>query len=96
MANANETKIVGSIDHIGKEQVISPKFKFVKVIISDMDKNRPQIIEVTFSNGRIDNLAGIKAGDIVEIDAKILGRRVEHENKELVYNTISGYKLNKR
>lgn len=96
MANVNETKIVGSIDEIGEEQVISSKFKFVKVVVSDMDKNRLQLIEVTFSNGRIDNLAGIKAGDIVEIDAKILGRRVEHESKNLVYNTISGYKLNKR
>lgn len=90
----NDIKLSGSIQEIGKEQVISEKFKLVKVILNDMDKDRPQLIELTFSNGRIDNLAAFKIGDVVDVRAKVLGRKVEHEGKTCYYNTLSVYNIN--
>lgn len=89
----NEITIYGAIDKIGVENVINERFKIVKVIIDDLDPNKPQLIEVTFSNGRIDNLNGLSAGDKVEVKAKLQGRRVVKDGVENVFNTISGFKI---
>lgn len=93
---AVETTIKGFIYKISPERVINEGFKVKDVVIEEVsDPIRPQFITLTFSNGRIDNLAGIQAGDKVEVKAYIQGRKVIKDGKEGFFNSISAYKLNK-
>lgn len=88
----NEVVVSGKVDKISPVKVINDNFSLMTVVVETQDE-RPQFIEVEFSNGRMDNVSGLEIGDTVEITAKLHGRKAMTKTGENVFNKISAYKI---
>ncbi|MFB5946097.1 DUF3127 domain-containing protein [Albibacterium profundi] len=63
--------------------------------VEEIEQNYNSTFQVEFNQNKIQELKGIKSGDVVEIDADLTGRYVAKNGKEYVFNSVNGWRIKK-
>ena len=90
---STSTKIVGSVHHIGKPQIVSDKFMKRQLVIKT-DEKYPQTIDIQLTNDKCELADHLKFGDFIECSVNIRGR--EWTGKDGVtkwFNTIEAWQI---
>lgn len=85
-------KIFGKIKTIFPEETIG-NFKKKVLWVEEQEVQWPNTYEVQFVQGKTVELDGYKEGELVEIDADVRGRHSAKNGKEYVFNSISGWRI---
>ena len=86
-------KITGILEHVTDIVTISQTFEKRDIVIKTNEKY-PQEIIVQLSNDKINELSGLRLGDLVEVKINIRGRKWVSPQGEIKYfNTIEGWKI---
>ena len=67
----------------------------VREAVVTTEEQYPQILEIKFTQGRVNLLDGIAPGQRVKIAVNLKGREVTKDDKLMVYNSIEGWKVEK-
>lgn len=90
---SNQIKIVGSVHHIGKPQIVSDKFMKRQLVIKT-DEKYPQTIDIQLTNDKCELADHLNFGDFIECSVNIRGR--EWTGKDGVtkwFNTIEAWQI---
>lgn len=85
-------KIFGKIKTVFPEETIGT-FKKKVVWIEEQEVQWPNTYEVQFTQSKTVELDGYREGELVEIDADVRGRHSAKNGKEYVFNSLSGWRI---
>lgn len=92
MQKSTSIKVIGQIKTVFPEETFG-NFTKKAVWIEETDQQYPQTFEIEFTQAKVKELEGFKAGDLVELDADVRGRFVSKNGKEYVFNSLSGWAI---
>lgn len=87
-------KITGIIKDVFPVEIFGNFSKQV-IWIEEVEQNYNNTYQVEFNQKRIQELQGFKSGDLVEVEADLIGRYVEKNGKEYVFNSLNGWRIKK-
>lgn len=85
--------LTGIISNIFPEEVISVRFRKTCLWLTEVNMQYPQTWEITFLNDDGKWLAKYATGQLVNVNVALLGKLVQKDGKERIYNTIRGIKI---
>lgn len=85
-------KIFGKIKTIFPEETIG-NFKKKVLWVEEQEVQWPNTYEVQFVQGKTVELDGYKEGELVELDVDVRGRHSAKNGKEYVFNSLSGWRI---
>ncbi len=87
------SEIVGKIEYVGPDQVVSDKFKKRELVVAtDEQYSSPILIE--FHQDKTEYLDGYKEGEPVKVSINIRGRKwVSPQGETKYFNTIQGWRI---
>lgn len=91
---ANTIKILGVVKTLFPVETIGNFSKRV-IWVEETDVPYPNTYQVEFAGTKMQELAPIRGGEAVEIEAEVRGKYVAKAGKEYVFNTLSGFKIQK-
>lgn len=87
------SEIVGKIEYIGPDQIVSDKFKKRELVVAT-DEQYSSPIMIEFHQDKTEYLEGYKNGESVKVSINIRGRKwVSPQGETRYFNTIQGWRI---
>jgi hypothetical protein len=88
-------EITGIVKRVTETKTVGTNGFQVREAVITTEEQYPQILEIKFTQNRVNLLDGILPNQRVKIDVNLKGREQEKEGKLIVYNSIEGWKVEK-
>jgi len=89
-------ELQGKIEVIQTEEINGTFKKRSLILQTELDSQYPQLVNIEFQQDKTALLDSLTIGDDVKVSINIAGRKwTNPEGKELYFNTIKGWKIDK-
>ena len=89
-------QVLGTVKRILNTETVGTSGFEKRALHLETEEQYPQILNIEFTQGKVNDLDNYAAGNKVKIDINLKGREWTNANGEtVVFNTIQGWKIEK-